>query len=179
MRFPASDRLRLPCRFEQLLPGLQSADGRAVLPLIVLRPLLPGAPALGLTDRHHVVDAGLLGRSGTARLVFLLSVLRVQTPPLRQALEPEPAARGGVSSVPRAYGRVAEVLSWEVEHEHLPYQALYAELLLDLGGATVGVRTSASAASLAQAIGKARVEPGDWLSVERSRIDILGFEPES
>lgn len=178
MRFPATERLRLPCRFEQILPGLQSADGRAVLPLIVLRPSLPGAPALGLTDRHHVVDPALVGRTGVARLVFLLSVLRVQVPPFRQALVPEPAARGGISSVPRAFGRVAEVLSWEVEHEHLPYEALYAELLLDLGGATVGVRTSATAASLAQMIGKARVEPGDWLSVERSRIDILGFEPD-
>ena len=177
MRFPASDRLRLPCRFEQHIPGLQSADGRAVLPTIVLRPSLPGASALGLTDRHHVVEPDLLGRAGVARLVFLLSVLRIQTPPFRQGLVAEPGGRA-FSTLPHAYGRVAEVLSWEVEHEHLPYEALYAELLLDIGGATVGVRTSAGAASLAKMIGKARIEPGDWLSVERSRVDILGFQPD-
>jgi hypothetical protein len=53
---------------------------------------------------------------------------------------------------------------------------LYTELLLDIGSGIVGVRTSATAESLAESLGKPRIEPGDWLRVSRSRIDILGFE---
>lgn len=153
-----------------------SADGRRVLPVVVLQPLAPALPAVGVVDRHHVVDPSLQGREGSARLVYLLSTFRVQTPPFRQGLVPEPSARdAGFSSTPEAFGRVLDVLSWEVENEHLPYEALYVELLLDLGAGVVGLRTSATAVNLAQTLGKPRIEPGDWLHVERSRIDILAF----
>jgi len=32
-----------------------------------------------------------------------------------------------------------------------------------------------TAASLTESIGKPHIEPGDWLEVRRSRIDILAF----
>src|SRR5262245_47179042 len=93
MRFPATNQLALPCRFERLVPGKLHADGRRYLPLILLRLPEPpaGAPAvplLGVVDRHHVVDLALEGRDGVARLVFLLSNVRLQEPP-RQGLEAE------------------------------------------------------------------------------------------
>jgi hypothetical protein len=199
MRFPQAEQLNLPCTFERLIPGKQHPDGRRYLPLIVLRladaPPLDGRPpaiALGVVDRHHVVDPGLVGRAGRARLVFLLSSVRLQagSPPFhslrqaqgvasgfRQGLAAEDGlAEGRASTMPAAYGRVVAVPSWEAEHEHLPYESLYTELLLDIGAGVIGVRTSVTAASLAETIGKPRIEPGDWLEVRRSRVDILAFE---
>ncbi|HEU5097623.1 MAG TPA: hypothetical protein VFU22_01170 [Roseiflexaceae bacterium] len=184
MRFPSNEQLNLPCTFERLVPGRQHPDGRRYLPLIVLRlndaPPIEGQPvvtALGVVDRHHVVDAGLEGRAGVARLVFLLSVVRLQASEPRQGLAAEPGlVEGRASMSPTAYGRVVAVPSWEAEREHLPYESLYAELLLDIGIGVVGLRTSVTAASLAESIGKPRIEPGDWLEVRRSRIDILAFE---
>jgi hypothetical protein len=185
MRFPSSDKLNLPCTFERLVPGRQHSDGRRYLPLIVLRLLEPpriegqlAVTSLGVVDRHHVVDPALEGRVGVARLVFLLSVVRLQGPVHQQGLAPEDGlAAGRASMIPAAYGRVLAVPSWEAEREHLPYESLYAELLLDIGAGVVGVRTSVTAASLAEAIGKPRIEPGDWLEVRRSRIDVLAFHP--
>jgi hypothetical protein len=184
MRFPLSEQLSLPCTFERLIPGKPHPDGRRYLPLIVLR--LPGAPAaqgmapvvsLGVVDRHHVVEPALEGRAGVARLVFLLSSVRLQDPPPRQGLLAEQGlAEGRASTMPLAYGQVVAVPSWEAEREYLPYESLYTELLLDIGAGVVGVRTSVTAASLAETIGKPRIEPGDWLEVQRSRIDILAFE---
>jgi hypothetical protein len=176
MRFPNSEQLRLPCTFEQFIAGKPHPDGRRYLPLIVLR--LPAASASGVTtlavvDRHHVVDLALEGRAGVARLVFLLSTVRLQDAPGRQGLEDED---GRGATAPVAYGRVVAVPTWEAEQQHLPYEALYTELLLDIGSGIVGVRTSATAESLAESLGKPRIEPGDWLRVSRSRIDILGFE---
>jgi hypothetical protein len=184
MRFPSSDQLNLPCTFERLVPGRQHPDGRRYLPLIVLQLIdppriegLPALTALGVVDRHHVVDPALEGRVGVARLVFLLSAVRLQGPAPRQGLVAEDGlAAGRASTMPTAYGRVLAVPSWEAEREHLPYESLYAELLLDIGAGVVGVRTSVTAASLAEAIGKPRIEPGDWLEVRRSRIDILSFD---
>ncbi|HJZ47338.1 MAG TPA: hypothetical protein VKE41_09240 [Roseiflexaceae bacterium] len=184
MRFPLSEQLNLPCTFERLVPGRRHADGRRYLPLIVLRlrdasPLdgRPAATALGVVDRHHVVDAALEGRAGVARLVFLLSSVRLQAGPPLQGLAAEHGlADGRASTMPAAYGRVVAVPSWEAEREHLPYESLYTELLLDIGLGVIGVRTSLTAASLAETIGKPRVEPGDWLEVRRSRIDILAFD---
>jgi hypothetical protein len=183
MRFPATDQLALPCRFERLAPGKQHADGRRYLPLILLRLLEPprntlSVPLLGVVDRHHVVDPALEGRDGRARLVFLLSNVRLQEPPC-QGLEAEAdLADGRASTAPTAYGRVVDVPTWEAERQHLPYESLYTELLLDIGIGTIGVRTNATADSLADRLGKPRIEPGDWLRVWRSRIDILAFEPE-
>lgn len=182
MRFPAIEQLVLPCRFERCVSGKLHADGRRYLPLILLRLPEPPAnvlalPLLGVVDRHHVVDLALEGRDGAARLVFLLSNVRLQEPP-RQGLEAEAElADGRASTAPTAYGRVVAVPTWEAEQGRLPYESLYTELLLDIGLGIVGVRTNATASSLAERLGKPRIEPGDWLRVWRSRIDILGFEP--
>ena len=183
MRFPSLEKLNLPCVFERVVPGRQHSDGRRHLPLIVLRlpdmPPLGGRPAvtmLGVVDRHHVVDSALEGRAGIARLVFLLSTVRLQSGAPRQGLAAEEGlAERRASTAPAAYGRVLAVPSWEAEREHLPYESLYTELLLDVGAGVIGVRTSVTAASLADTIGKPQIEPGDWLEVQRSRIDILGF----
>jgi hypothetical protein len=181
MRFPAINQLALRCRFERIVPGKLHADGRRYLPLILLRPADPPAPnvlavpLLGVVDRHHVVDPALEGSDGIARLVFLLSSVRLQNPP-RQGLEAEGELGGGrASTAPTAYGRVLAVPTWEAEQQHLPYESLYTELLLDIGLGVVGVRTNATADSLAEQLGKPRIEPGDWLRVWRSRIDILDF----
>ena len=183
MRFPATDQLVLRCRFEGSVPGKLHADGRRYLPLILLRPLAQPAahvlyvPTLGVVDRHHVVDPPLEGREGIARLVLLLSNVRLQEPPPRQGLEAEPGLGAErASTAPTAYGRVLAVPTWEAEQQHLPYESLYTELLLDIGIGVVGVRTNATAESLAERLGKPRIEPGDWLRVWRSRIDILSFE---
>ena len=183
MRFPLAEQLALPCRFERFVPGKPHADGRRYLPLIVLRlqdapsPDVLALPALGVVDRHHVVDPSLEGRDGIARLVFLLSNVQVQEPPMR-GLEAEAGlAAGRASTTPTAYGRVVAVPTWEAEQQHLPYEALYTELVLDIGLGIVGVRTNATADNLAEHLGKSQIEPGDWLRVWRSRIDILAFEP--
>ena len=181
MRFPAIEQVALACRFERLVAGKLHADGRRYLPLILLQLPRPPAdilsvPLLGVVDRHHVVDQALEGRDGIARLVFLLSNVRLQEPP-RQGLEPEAELDNGrASTAPTAYGRVVAVPTWEAEQQHLPYESLYTELLLDIGLGIVGVRTNATANSLAERLGKPRIEPGDWLQVWRSRIDILAFE---
>jgi hypothetical protein len=184
MRFPLSEQLNLPCTFAQLVPGRQHSDGRRYLPLIVLRPAearpvgdLSAVEALGVVDRHHVVDPGLEGRAGVARLVFLLSGVSLQTGRSLQGLVAEDGLPAGrASTAPTAYGRVVAVPAWEAERKHLPYESLYTELLLDVGVGIIGVRTSVTAASLAATIGKPQIEPGDWLEVRRSRIDILAFE---
>ncbi|NTU77818.1 MAG: hypothetical protein HGA45_00200 [Chloroflexales bacterium] len=182
MRFPLLDKLDLPCVFEQLVPGEPHLDGRRYLPLLLLRPtrpagILPPGMLLAVVDRHHRVDEGDVGRSGVARLVFALSALRVQSAPLRQGLAPEPGWRGGASANPVVLGQVVEVGAWEVTRGQLPYEALYAELSLDIGLGIVGTRTSLTASDLEAELGKARVEPGDYIELTRSRIDILGFEP--
>jgi hypothetical protein len=182
MRFPSADQLALPCRFERFVPGKPHADGRRYLPLIVLK-LTNTPPAgslavrlLGVVDRHHVVDPALEGREGVARLVFLLSNVQIQESP-RQGLEAaEGLAEGRASIAPVAYGRVVAVPTWEAEQQHLPYESLYTELLLDIGLGVVGVRTNATAASLTEHLGKPRLDPGDWIRVWRSRIDILAFD---
>jgi hypothetical protein len=182
MRFPLAEQLELRCTFERFVPGKLHADGRRYLPLIILRlagsprPGVLALPTLGVVDRHHVVDPALEGSAGTARLVFLLSNVQIQDPPL-QGLAPEAdLSAGRASTAPTAYGRVLAVPTWEAEQQHLPYEALYTELLLDIGLGVVGVRTNATADSLAEHLGKLRIEPGDWLRVWRSRIDIVAFE---
>lgn len=180
MRFPHSEQLSLPCVFERLVPGKQHPDGRRYLPLLVLRPEQSEAPTLGVVDRHHVVDPALAGRAGSARLVFLLSAVRLQQGEPRLGLVAEAdVAPERASTMPTAYGRVLAVPSWEAEQRHLPYESLYTELLLDIGAGVIGVRTSVTADSLAATLGKPRLEPGDWLEVRRSRIDILAFTESS
>jgi len=180
MRFPLQHKLDLPCVFERIVAGRLHDDGRRYLPLIVLRPTGDGAPEalrLGVVDRHHRVSEHDLGRAGSARLVWALSTLRLQTATRRKGLEPEPTLRPGEPiTAPRAYAEVLEVAAWEVAREELPYERLYAELLLDVGFGVVGLRTSLTAPDLAAAVGAARVGPGDFVELTRSRIDILGFE---
>lgn len=179
MRFPLLDQLDLPCVFERIVPGRLHPDGRRYLPLIVLRTIKPGAPEglrLGVVDRHHLVNAADVGQTGTARLVCALSVLRLQAPPLRQGIFPEAnVAPGEPSLAPQVCGRVAALAAWDVTRGQLPYEVLYTELLLDIGLGTVGLRTSMTADNMAEHVGKAQLEAGDWILLERSRIDILGF----
>ena len=191
MRFPLVEQLDLPCTFEGFVPGRLHPDGRRYLPLILLRlppagaPVVGAAPVtnvttLGVVDRHHVVDQTLEGRRGIARLVFLLSNVRLQEPPLRQGLVDEEGGAGGwASTAPVAYGRVVAVPTWEQGQAPLPYESLYTEMVLDIRLGMIGVRTSATAADLAESLGKARAEIGDWLRVWRSRIDILAFEAQT
>lgn len=178
MRFSAAEQLDLPCTFERLVPGQLHGDGRRYLPLIILS--LAAAPAgaiaqLGVVDRHHVVDLQHVGRSGSAKLVFLLSTVRLLAAP-RSGLFDSALGPGRASSMPSAFGQVVGVPTWEAEREHLPYESLYAELLVDIGIGIIGVRTSVTAASLTEQIGNQRIQPGDWIQIERSRIDILGLQ---
>jgi hypothetical protein len=185
VRFPLLSSLSLPCVFEELVPGKLHPDGRRYLPLIVLRPsqapaggVTPAGLRLGVVDRHHRVDEAYVGRAGVARLVCALSALRLQGQPHRAGLQPEAGwAAGRPSSAPTIYGRVGEVAAWEEGGGQLPYQTLYAELSIDIGLGTVGLRTSVTADDMAAAIGAARVRPGDWVELRRSRIDILAFSP--
>ena len=173
MRFPQSDNVRLPCQFTRLVPGALHGDGRRYLPLLVFT--LENGFELGVTDRHHRAHPALVGQMGVAQFVFLLSKIRVIALHEQPGLAAETAQRGRLSTMPTAYGRVVAVLTWETNTEHLPYQTLYTELLLDIGVGTIGVRTSVTADDLAVALGAALVQPGDWLAVERSRIDLLNF----
>ena len=182
MRFPALETVALPCAFAEVVPGRPHPDGRRYLPLLVLRLPAPDddparAALLGVVDRHHRVDEALAGRAGVARLIFLLSAVRVLDAPRQGLFAEEGLVAGRPSTAPVAYGRVAAVPAWESAQQHLPYETLYTELVLDVGIGTIGVRTSATAASLAEAIGKPRIAPGDWLAVRRSRVDILAFIP--
>jgi hypothetical protein len=180
MLFPNTTQLALPCHFERIVAGELHADGRRYLPLLVFGP--PQATPesvvhLGVVDRHHRVDQALAGRHGTARLVFLLSTLRVLETP-RTGLFDSTQQPGRASTMPEAYGKVLAVPTWETDAGHLPYETLYTELLLDIGIGVVGVRTSTTAISLNNQLGKQQIEPGDWVSVTRSRVDILGFSPD-
>lgn len=173
MRFPQANRLTLPCRLERIVPGALHPDGRRYLPLLVFR--LADGFQLGVVDRHHRVDEGHVGKAGVARLVFLLSTLRLQKGEHVAGLFAEVNTGNKPSTRPVARGQVVAVPSWEAQREHLPYESLYTELLLDIGMGIIGVRTSATAQNLAASIGKVTIEPDDWLSVEHSRIDILEF----
>jgi hypothetical protein len=70
------------------------------------------------------------------------------------------------------------VAVWELPTTPLPYESLYCEFVLDIGGGTVGVRTHATAPDLAKKLGTAKVNRGDWIVVRRPRIDILAFTPQ-
>lgn len=182
-RFPLIEQLTLPCRFGQYVLGQLHTDGRRYLPLLVLELPVSGAVApdvmtsLAVVDRHHVVDPALEGYAGDAKLVFLLSRLKLQSAPTQRGLVADPALPAGRAiTSPIAYGQVVAVPSWEIEHQHLPYQELFGEILLDVGIGVIGVRTSTTAADLCESIGARRIEPGDWVQVWRSRIDILAFE---
>jgi hypothetical protein len=186
MKFPYSEELALPCTFERVVQGELHSDGRRYLPLLLFRldalngdtnapQMTPPGMLLGVVDRHHRVDLELVGQRGAAQLVFLLGPLRIQEDPPQQGLVPEGQLPDRASTRPLAFGRVVRVPAWEANRGQLAYETLYTELLLDIGGATLGVRTSATADDLGASIGKATIEPGDWVVAGPSRIDILGF----
>lgn len=174
MRFPLLDQVGVPVTFERFVAGELHADGRRYLPLLVFK--LTGGLLLGVVDRHHYVDPAQVGSTGIARIVCLLSQLALQRfNEQRQAIIAPPAARRDVVTMPEVFGRVVAVPSWELQRGYLPYETLYAELLLDVGDGVVGVRTSVTADNMEAALGTARFEPGDWVHVSRSRLDILGY----
>ncbi|MBC8160358.1 MAG: hypothetical protein H7Z42_03990 [Roseiflexaceae bacterium] len=168
-----TDQLVLPCQLTRIVPGALHADGRRYLPTLVLR--LADGFELGVVDRHHRVGPEQAGRVGVARLVFLLSRIRQQVAPFHQGLQ---AASGAnpPHMRPLAAGKLLAVPSWQHGRGVLPYETLYTELLLDLGVGVVGVRTNATAPSIAALLGTDQLHPGDWVTLDRSRIDILGFE---
>ena len=175
-RFPHQEELRLPATFVRYVPGRLHPDGRRYLPLLIFD---VGAEApIGVVDRHHRVPEEQQGQTGTAQLVFLLSDVVLQQGEQRRGLVPESESHGRPSTAPEAYGQVVAVPTWEEQRGILAYESLYTELLLDIGLGVVGVRTAATAGSLSEALGKARIEIGDWIKVGRSRVDILGFKPD-
>lgn len=177
-RFPLLDQLALPVRFERYVAGKLHPDGRRYLPLLVLA--LPDGSRIGVVDRHHLVDPELAGHSGSARLVFLLSDVMLQSSPERRAgIVPEYAEGDRVSTTPDVYGRVVAVPTWELRRGALPYDVAYMEVLLHVGVGVVGLRTSVTADNIATRMGTDRLRPDDWVHVARSRVDILGFVPKA
>ena len=175
MRFPLLDQLGLSVRFERYVPGDLHPDGRRYLPQLVFR--LPSGARLGVVDRHHYVDPELAGQSGVGRFVWLQPTLTVQPAGTQQqgiVVEGNPER---ILSAPMVQGRIVAVPSWEPRSGHLPYETLFTEIVLDIGIGTVGIRTSLTADDMAAKIGAAKLAPGDWITVARSRIDILQFEP--
>lgn len=180
MKFSALDRLHLRCLYEQFIPGELHEDGRRYLPNIIVTPLnagpdTPPGARLWLVDRHHRVDPTLVGRTTTMRLLCALSTIRLQTPPFRAGFVPPPGNLPDQPlSDPVIYGQIAEVLTWEVQRAQLPFETLYTELVINVGeAATIGLRTTLSAPRIASLIGRERLTSGDWVEINRSRIDIL------
>ncbi len=174
-RFPLIDQVALPVHFERTIAGKLHRDGRRYLPLLVLR--LPNGGRIGVVDRHHVVSTELAGRDGAARLIFLLSNVRLQEiGEQHQAIVPETNDHERVSTAPEVYGRVVAVPTWEVRSGDLPYDVVYMELLIDVGTGVVGLRTNVTADDLAAKLGTERFAIGDWVQMSRSRVDILGFD---
>ena len=180
MRFSALDRIHLRCRYEQFIPGELHEDGRRYLPGIIVTPLNAGPDThpgtrLWLVDRHHRVDPALVGQTTTVRLLCALSTIRLQTPPFRIGFVPssDESLHQPLSN-PIIYGRISDVLEWEVQRAQLPFETLYTELVINVGeAATIGLRTTLSAPHLADLIGCERLTSGDWIEINRSRIDIL------
>jgi hypothetical protein len=173
-QFPLSEQLDLLCTFERLVGGRLHPDGQRYLPLALLR--LDNGTLLGVTDRHHRLDAAQTGRRGSARLVFLLSTVRLQQGSSLQTIPVEHGLpEGWASTAPTLLGRVRAVPTWEVRRGELPYETLFTEMLVDIGLGVVGLRTTITAPVLADVLGAATLVPGDYVVLRRSRIDILGF----
>ncbi len=173
MRFPNLEQVALPATFVELHPGRLHPDGARYLPLIVLR--LADEAQLGVVDRHHRVDPAAAGQAGIARLIFQLSRIQLQPPgQQRRGLAVPPHAHSGISTMPAAFGQIGRVLTWE-QHRKLDYDSLYTELLIDIGGGTIGLRTTVTGADLSAVIGSERLQTGDWIELTNSRIDILAF----
>ncbi len=172
--FPLLDRLALPATFVRFVPGDLHPDGRRYLPLLVFR--LADGLELALVDRHHRVPAEQVGQRGALQIVSSLSQLRLQLDGARrQGFDAGLLTPGRAATAPAVYGQALAVPSWEAERGHLPYEYVYTELVLDIGGGTLGVRTAMTADDLAATIGKPQLAAGDWLAVSPSRLDVLGF----
>ncbi len=178
MRFTAIAQVQLPCLFQHVIAGETYRDGRQYLPTLWFTPHTASQTTIpmssvAIVDRHHVVDTQLVGQHGDVQLVLLLSPFMLQKTPHQRGF----CDVGSPARVPQVYGQVTHVATWEVPHTPLPYQSLYCEFVMDVGGGTVGVRTHVSAPNLADRIGTAQLQPGDWVVVPRPRIDVLGFVP--
>lgn len=176
MRFTAIADVRMPALFRGVTPGQQHHDGRRYLPILHFIPQLAmqvptPMQTLAVVDRHHLVDPQLVGQYGMVQLVLLLAPFALQTLPYQQGFSDV----GSPAHVPHVYGQVTHVATWEIPETPLPYQSLYCEFVLDVGGGTVGVRTHVSATRLADRIGTPMLAPGDWVMIPRPRIDVLGF----
>lgn len=175
--FPHSEQLTLPALFARYVPGKLHPDGNRYLPLLIFA--LEDGFELGIVDRHHVVAPEQAGSKGIIRIVSSLSTIALQPPEdRRHGFAREEQAHERVVTAPAMYGQVVAIPRWEEDREHLAYEYLYTELLIDIGLGTVGVRTAMTAADLAAALGKPRLEVADRIRVSPSRIDVLAFVPE-
>lgn len=181
MRFAAIEALDLRCVYGGYEPGELHTDGRRYLPTHRLATVAAQAPEgvhghaayeLPVVDRHHRVAAQAVGAVGHAQLVALLCQFRLQSGERQQGFAPQ---LGGIPGAPLVHGCVTHVAVWEVAETPLPYESLYCEYVIDVGVGTMGVRTHATAPSLAALIGTDRICVGDWVTIRRPRIDILGY----
>ncbi len=172
MRFTNAEQLYLPVVFERVIPGRLHRDGSRYLPLLGLR--LADGLQLGVVDRHHRVDLDLVGSTGSAQIIFLLSQVQLQAAGVqRKGLQPEsPASQLSLS--PTLWGQVQAVPVWEAQHQ-LSYAAVYLEAHIQIGSGVVGLRTTLTAPDLQASLGTERLHVGDWVQVQHSRIDILAF----
>ena len=182
MRFAATDALDFRCVYTHYEPGELHTDGRRYLPThwLLTAAVPTGAAAwtapsyrLPVVDRHHRCGARAEGTVVRAQLVLLLSQFRLQIGPHKLGFEP---VAGGIAGAPLVHGRVTQVAVWEVPETPLPYQSLYCEYVINIGVGTVGVRTHATAADLGQLLGTHQLAVGDWVTVRRPRIDVLGMD---
>jgi hypothetical protein len=181
MRFAALDALDFRCVYTHYEPGELHTDGRRYLPTHWLQSAsVPTNAAawtaptyrLPVVDRHHRCGALAEGTVVRAQLVLLLSQFRLQQGPRKLGFEP---VAGGIAGAPLVHGRVTQVAVWEVPETPLPYESLYCEYVIDVGVGTVGVRTHATAADLGTLLGTRQLVVGDWVTVRRPRIDVLGM----
>lgn len=176
MRFTAIADVGLPALFCDVTPGQRHHDGRQYLPILHFTPLghmhvTTPMSTLSVVDRHHVVNTAAVGQQGVVQLVLLLSPFFLQKPPYQHGF----GDVGSPARVPQVHGHVTQVATWEVPETPLPYQSLYCEFVLDVGAGTVGVRTHISAPRLVDKLGTDALRVGDWVTVPRPRIDVLGF----
>lgn len=175
MRFPDTELLGLAATLVRLVPGKLHRDGSRYLPVVGLR--LVNGLEIDIVDRHHRVDPASVGAVGTAQVVFLLSSVRLQSVGQHNtSLEPEGLALGAATRW-LAQGQIVALPTWE-QHRKLDIDSSYVEAHLDIGVGRIGVRTTLTAPDLQHTLGAERLQIGDWLVVERSRIDILAFIPD-
>jgi hypothetical protein len=179
MRFPLAEQLALECRLAQVIPGRIHSDGKRYLPLLMFELHQQPQPQIALVDRHHQVDLRCEGQNGQLQAIFLLSRIQRGVSGQKGLEDQQALAAQRASSAPTVFGQVLEIATWEESQHALPSQSLFIELLLDIGVGKVGVRTHTTVADITAAFGKPQIETGDWITLTRSRIDILAFKPQS